>query len=200
MPVYQDSIATELAFVLEHAEVAIIVAEDQEQVDKILSLKERLPHLRLLGYENPLGLAQYDIPFLRAFDDIDAEGRKFAEAHPGYVEAELEKDSSDEIALLRCRRRAAKGLKSGNRRTRRPTVDNATGRVVSMLGPQRMQHLPSQLAGPFLVGRHKKRTPSSSMLGGSLSRCLKCGLLGRAARGVGGWGRRSAEPVALDAL
>ena len=94
------SIATELAFVLEHAEVAIIVAEDQEQVDKILSLKERLPHLRLLVYENPLGLAQYDIPFLRAFDDIDAEGRKFAEAHPGYVEAELEKGSPDEIALL----------------------------------------------------------------------------------------------------
>src|SRR5262245_306519 len=40
VPVYQDSIATELAFVLEHAEVAIVVAEDQEQVDKILSLKE----------------------------------------------------------------------------------------------------------------------------------------------------------------
>jgi long-chain acyl-CoA synthetase len=100
VPVYQDSIATEIAFVLEHAEVAIIVAEDQEQVDKILSLKERLPHLRLLVYENPLGLAQYDIPFLRAFDDIDAEGRKFAEAHPGYVEAELEKGSPDEIALL----------------------------------------------------------------------------------------------------
>src|SRR5262249_48329744 len=45
-------------------------------------------------------LAQYDIPFLRAFDDIDAEGRKFAEAYPGYVEVELEKSNPDEIALL----------------------------------------------------------------------------------------------------
>ena len=94
------SIAAELVFVLEHAEVAIIVAEDQEQVDKILSLKDRLPRLRLLVYDNPLGLAQYNIPFLRAFDEIDEEGRKFADAHPGYVEAELEKGTPDEIALL----------------------------------------------------------------------------------------------------
>ena len=39
VPVYQDAIATELAFVLEHAEVSIVVAEDQEQVDKILALR-----------------------------------------------------------------------------------------------------------------------------------------------------------------
>ena len=100
VPVYQDSIAEELVFVLEHAEVAIIVAEDQEQVDKILSLKDRLPRLRLLVYDNPLGLAQYDIPFLRGFDEIDEEGRKFADAHPGYVEAELGKGTPDDIALL----------------------------------------------------------------------------------------------------
>ena len=48
VPVYQDSIAAELVYVLEHADGAVIVAEDQEQVDKILSLKEKLPKLRLL--------------------------------------------------------------------------------------------------------------------------------------------------------
>src|SRR5271165_3984493 len=84
VPVYQDSIAAELVYVLDHAEVSVIVAEDQEQVDKILSLKDRLPRLRLLVYDNPLGLAQYNVPFLRAFDEIDEEGRKFADAHPGY--------------------------------------------------------------------------------------------------------------------
>src|SRR5687767_11270088 len=46
VPVYQDSIAKELAYVLDHAEVTVIVAEDQEQVDKILSLKDRLPRLQ----------------------------------------------------------------------------------------------------------------------------------------------------------
>ena len=43
VPVYQDSIAKELAFVLNHAEVSVIVAEDQEQVDKILALKISCP-------------------------------------------------------------------------------------------------------------------------------------------------------------
>ena len=100
VPVYQDLIAAELVYVLEHAEVAVVVAEDQEQVDKILSLKDRLPRLRLLVYDNPLGLAQYNSPFLRAFDEIDEEGRKFADAHPGYVEAELGKGAPDDIALL----------------------------------------------------------------------------------------------------
>src|SRR5215471_19908834 len=48
VPVFQDSIASELGYVFAHAEVSIIVAEDQEQVDKVLSLKDQLPALRLL--------------------------------------------------------------------------------------------------------------------------------------------------------
>src|ERR671939_429356 len=52
VPVYQDAIASELAYVLAHAETSVIVAEDQEQVDKILSLRDRLPHLRRLIYDD----------------------------------------------------------------------------------------------------------------------------------------------------
>src|SRR5918995_3471916 len=46
VPVYQDSIAKELAFVWNHAEVRVIVAEDQEQVDKVIALRDQLPALR----------------------------------------------------------------------------------------------------------------------------------------------------------
>src|SRR5438045_6106737 len=59
VPVYQDAIATELAYVLDHAEISVVVAEDQEQVDKILSLKDRLPHLKLVVYDDPRGLLKY---------------------------------------------------------------------------------------------------------------------------------------------
>src|SRR6201993_4152772 len=52
VPVYQDSIASELVFVLNHAEVSVIVSEDQEQVDKVLPLKSELPHLRLVIYDD----------------------------------------------------------------------------------------------------------------------------------------------------
>ena len=69
VPVYQDSIASELVYVLGHAETSVIVAEDQEQVDKALSLKDKLPKLRWIIYDDPRGLSFYDDPILRsAFD------------------------------------------------------------------------------------------------------------------------------------
>src|SRR6266404_5246324 len=86
VPVYQDAIATELAYVLDHAETSIVVAEDQEQVDKILSLKDRLPKLRLIIYDDPRGLRNYDDPILKSFDAVNGAGRDSGAVHPGYVE------------------------------------------------------------------------------------------------------------------
>ncbi len=68
VPVYQDSIASELVYVLEHAETSVIVAEDQEQVDKALSLKEKLPEAaldRLRRPARPVVLRRSDPAFLR---------------------------------------------------------------------------------------------------------------------------------------
>ncbi|MBY0317832.1 MAG: AMP-binding protein [Reyranella sp.] len=100
VPVYQDSIASELVYVLNHAETSIIVAEDQEQVDKALSLKDKLPELRWIIYDDPRGLSFYDDPALRSYDSILEEGRKFGQANPGFYEAELAKGSADDIAMI----------------------------------------------------------------------------------------------------
>jgi len=100
VPVYQDSIASELVFVLNHAETSIIVAEDQEQVDKALSLKDKLPRLRFVIYDDPRGLSFYDDPILHSYDSVLEEGRKFAVAHPGFYEAELAKGQPDDIAMI----------------------------------------------------------------------------------------------------
>src|SRR5271154_3596282 len=67
VPAYQDAIAAELAYVLDHAEVSVVGAEDQEQVDKVLSLKDRLPQLKLVIYDDPRGLGDYDEPVLKSF-------------------------------------------------------------------------------------------------------------------------------------
>src|SRR5216684_8175320 len=91
VPVYQDSIATELVFVLNHAEISVVVAEDQEQVDKILSLKDSLPHLELVVYDDARGLRHYATAVLKSFDELQATGREFAVSHPGWVEAEIDK-------------------------------------------------------------------------------------------------------------
>jgi long-chain acyl-CoA synthetase len=100
VPVYQDSIARELAYVLDHAEVSVVVAEDQEQVDKILSLKRDLPSLRYVIYDDPRGTQRYRFEWLRAFADVEEEGRKFAGEHPGHFEAEIEKGQSGDVAMI----------------------------------------------------------------------------------------------------
>jgi len=100
VPVYQDSIAKELAYVLNHAEVAVVVAEDQEQVDKILALKDQLPTLRLVVYDDPRGMLQYRFPWLRALDEVEELGRRFGAEHPGFFEAEIDKGHLDDVALF----------------------------------------------------------------------------------------------------
>ncbi|MFO1082460.1 MAG: AMP-binding protein [Reyranellaceae bacterium] len=100
VPVYQDSIASELVYVLNHAETSIIVAEDQEQVDKALSLKAELPKLRWIIYDDPRGLTFYDDPMLRSFASVLEEGRAFGRDHAGYYEDEVGKGSADDIAMI----------------------------------------------------------------------------------------------------
>jgi long-chain acyl-CoA synthetase len=100
VPVYQDSIAKELAYVLDHAEVSVIVAEDQEQVDKILALKDQLPKLKLVIYEDPRGMSQYRSSDLRALDDVEELGRRFGAEHPGYFESEIHRGRMDELGLI----------------------------------------------------------------------------------------------------
>jgi len=100
VPAYQDAIASELAYVLDHAEISVVVAEDQEQVDKILSLKDRLPHLKLLVYDDPRGLLNYDDPLLKSFEAVQEEGRAFGAAHPGHVDAVVEAAKPGDLCLF----------------------------------------------------------------------------------------------------
>jgi len=100
VPVYQDSIARELAYVWNHAEVAVIVAEDQEQMDKVLALRDQLPTLRNVIYDDPRGLGQYRFDWLRSFGDVQELGRAFGREHPGYFEAEIAKGHPDDVAMI----------------------------------------------------------------------------------------------------
>src|SRR3989475_8217084 len=96
VPVYQDSIAKELAYVWNHADVSVIVAEDQEQVDKVLTLKAELPTVRHVVYDDSRGMAQYRFDWLRSFAEVEELGREFARTHPGAFEAEIDKGTPDD--------------------------------------------------------------------------------------------------------
>ncbi len=101
VPVYQDSIAKELAFVWNHAECAVIVAEDQEQVDKVLGLRAELPALRLVVYDDSRGMLHYkQHDWLRSYQSVQELGREFAAKNPGYFEAEVEKGKPEDVAII----------------------------------------------------------------------------------------------------
>jgi long-chain acyl-CoA synthetase len=100
VPVFQDAIAGELAYVLDHAEISVIVAENQEQVDKILSLKDRLPHLQRLVFDDPRGLRNYRHPLLQSFAAVQAAGRAFGAAHPDHVAAAVAAGDPDDLTLF----------------------------------------------------------------------------------------------------
>ena len=100
VPVYQDAITSELAYVLAHAEVSVIVAEDQEQVDKVLALKDQLPTLRHVVYDDPRGMTHYRFDWLRSVAEVEELGRKFGGEHPGYFETEIERGRPDDLAFI----------------------------------------------------------------------------------------------------
>jgi long-chain acyl-CoA synthetase len=100
VPVYQDSIARELTWVLDHAEVSVVVAEDQEQVDKILALREQLPRLSLIVYDDPRGVTRYRHDWLKSYDEVLDAGRRFGQEHPGFFEAEIDKGGPEDVAMI----------------------------------------------------------------------------------------------------
>jgi long-chain acyl-CoA synthetase len=100
VPVYQDSIAEEMAFVLDHAEVRFAIAEDQEQVDKLLAVKERCPLLETVIFSDPRGMRHYDQPFLHDYKTVQQRGREFARDNPGFFRSEIDKGEGGDTAII----------------------------------------------------------------------------------------------------
>ncbi|HSP50499.1 MAG TPA: AMP-binding protein [Pseudolabrys sp.] len=102
VPVYADAVADELSFVLAHAEVRFAAVEDQEQIDKIMSVMERLPKLEQMVYDERRGLRDYDHSHLHPIDDIIAEGRK-ALADPtlgAWLDAEIATGKGSDPSII----------------------------------------------------------------------------------------------------
>ena len=75
VPVYADAVAEEIAAVLDHSGAGIVIAQDQEQIDKILSVRDRLPKLAHLLHDEMRGLNDYDEPGLEALSAVAVKGR-----------------------------------------------------------------------------------------------------------------------------
>jgi long-chain acyl-CoA synthetase len=102
VPIYADSVADEMAYVLDHAEVTIAVAEDQEQVDKIISISDRLTRLTHILYDEPRGLRDYDHGRLQWITDVQARGRAKLAAGGGAAVwlASVERGKGSDLAVI----------------------------------------------------------------------------------------------------
>jgi long-chain acyl-CoA synthetase len=103
VPIYQDSVAEEMAYVLEHAEVKFAIVQDQEQVDKILSIADRLPKLTKIIYDEPDGLRDYDPTNLHSFDYVQKLGREELRTNggaAGWWLDEIAKGKGSDISVI----------------------------------------------------------------------------------------------------
>src|SRR5215472_6856840 len=100
VPIYQDSIAEEIAFVLDHAEIRFAVAEDQEQVDKLVAIKGRCPLLETVIYSEPRGTRHYEQSFLHDYSTVQQRGREFAGNSPGLFRDEVSKGRGSDVAII----------------------------------------------------------------------------------------------------
>jgi long-chain acyl-CoA synthetase len=100
VPLYQDSIEKEMQYIVDHAEARFAVVEDQEQVDKLLHVREQCPGLEWIIYDEPRGLRQYKDVCLLSLEELQERGRKFAQDNPGYFDEQVGKGRADDPAVI----------------------------------------------------------------------------------------------------
>ncbi len=100
IPLYQDAASTEFVFPINNAEVAYVVVENQEQVDKLLEIRPQCPQLAHIWYDDPRGLRKYDEPGLVSLDALVETGAARALRDAGFFDAEVAKAQPQDVAAM----------------------------------------------------------------------------------------------------
>jgi len=104
VPLYQDAVAGEMVFMLQDAGIEFVIAEDQEQVDKLLECREiqqgKLPAIRHIIYDDPKGLRHYDQPGLMSYEQLRALGREFDKANVGYYDRAVASGEATDVGVI----------------------------------------------------------------------------------------------------
>lgn len=97
---WSDSIASEVAYIINHSDAKFVFAEDQEQVDKLLEIKDQTPNVQKIIYWDPKGMRKYDDPTLISFEYLEKLGKEYEEASPGIFESLVSKGKGGDTAVL----------------------------------------------------------------------------------------------------
>ena len=97
---YRDVLDEEAAYLLTYGEAKLVFAEDEEQVDKLLNLADRVPQLKHIVYSDPRGMRKYDDPRLIEADRLAAMGRDLAAREPGLYDKLVDATKGEDCAIL----------------------------------------------------------------------------------------------------
>lgn len=97
---YQDSTLKEVSYIIDHSDASFVLAEDQEQVDKILDMKEQLPKVRYIIYSDPRGMRGYKQPFLLDFKEVENFGRELEQRDPGLFAKNVAAAKYEDLAFI----------------------------------------------------------------------------------------------------
>jgi long-chain acyl-CoA synthetase len=98
--IYEDVLAVEAGYLIEHAGAVAVICEDEEQVDKILDLGPAGRTVRTIVYHDDRGMRKYAEPRLVAWQELTRRGLELARAEPGLLEAEVAKGGGDDVGVL----------------------------------------------------------------------------------------------------
>lgn len=97
---YQDSLAEQLAQLIDFGGARFVFCENQEQADKIIEMEDRLPTVERVIVEDWRGMWRYRHPKLLGYSDLEAMGREAASRNSGWLEEMISEGSGDDVAIL----------------------------------------------------------------------------------------------------
>ena len=98
--VYSDLTPQEIKYFVQNSDAKFAVVEDQEQVDKLIEIKDELPNLKKIVYWDYKGLAHYNDPILMGYEEVLELGRKYEAEHPGVFEQNVESGNADDVCAI----------------------------------------------------------------------------------------------------
>ncbi|MEE9119808.1 MAG: AMP-binding protein [Syntrophobacteria bacterium] len=97
---FTDAIPDEIQYIVDHSDSRFIVARDQEQVDKLLAIWDKLPKVEKVIWWYWKGMRKYEQSFIMSYEEVIELGKKYEESHPGAFEENIEAAKGDEIANI----------------------------------------------------------------------------------------------------
>ncbi|MCY4080635.1 MAG: AMP-binding protein [Caldilineaceae bacterium] len=97
---FTDATAEEAAYIIDHSDARFVLAQDQEQVDKMLAVRERIPKVERIVYWDERGLWEYEDPWLVSYEEVSRHGEALAAGESSRFEEEVAQGRGSDLAIL----------------------------------------------------------------------------------------------------